>query len=161
MAFAAPTHDHQLETLRVRAADRMGAVTFAADRQLFRGGGHLRRVHALLELFLNADVTDSARGGNVVGVDARLEAVRREDAVCGMAARAHRGDNETALDEPLTVDALGIPLYDLELGAGISNRRLLSRAVAACAQGGDVEGKSRRRRIPLSEDVVGAGTLRA
>ena len=103
----------------------------------------------------------AARGGNVVAVDAGLEAVRREHAVRGMAARAHRADDEAALDEPRSMNALGIPLHDLELLARVANGGLLSRAVAAGAQRGDVEGKRGRQRVSLREDVVRAVTLRA
>ena len=161
MALSASVHDHELEPLRVRPADRVRAVAIGADRQLLRCGSHFRRVHALLELILNPDVAGSARRGDVVAVDAGSRAVRREHAVRGMAARAHGADDEAASNEPLAVDALLIMLDDVGLRARVTHRGLLPRAVTARAQGRDVQREGGRRRVLPREDVVRAVTLRA
>ena len=61
VAAAALAHDAELEALRVGAADGVRGVAVIAHRQLLVGLCDARRVHAALELLVDAGVTGAAR----------------------------------------------------------------------------------------------------
>src|SRR5450759_4607889 len=101
VAAAALTHDAQLESLRVRAADGVRGVAVIAHRQFLVGLCDAGRMHAALELLYNAVVIGAAGGGEVVAVGACRGAGAGEQAGRGGAARARRGEDEPAFDESL------------------------------------------------------------
>src|SRR3990170_2300713 len=143
VAAAALLHDLELETFGVGARDRVRGVAVVADRQLLVGLALERVVDALLELLLDPVVAAAARLRHVLAVDARERIGPRQDAEGGMAARAGGGDGESALQQALAVDALGVGLDDLVLQPLVAHRRLLALAVAAPAQLGHVGGERR------------------
>jgi len=161
MAPAALLHDVEAEVGEIGAPDGVRGVAIVAHRQLLRGVGHLRGVNAGDERLVDAVMAPPAGDRHVAGVDAGKQVARGELAVRGVAVGAIGRHRQPALQQPLAVNALIIIFHDIGLGAFITERRPLSRAVAIAAQGGKVARKGRRVGIVPAEDSVFAVTVRA
>lgn len=79
----------------------------------------------------------------------------------GVAAGAGCRDGQTALQQSLAVNALGIVLNDLVLGADVTHGSFLTLAVAARAKCRNVSHKRRGGRILLAQNAVRTMTLLA
>ncbi len=109
VGVAAPAliHHQEAEIGPVGAADGVRRVAVLARRQLpIRINRAVPRpVDAGLELLLDAVVARPACSSDVVGVDRRLGVIRRQGPVSTVAARTGGGHHQTALEQPLAVDA--------------------------------------------------------
>ena len=90
-----------------------------------------------MDLF-DLSVTLHAGRGDVVAIDAGSRVFVRQNVMGGMAARANGGDNETSLEETITVDGLGVIFQNMAFVDGTELRDLRPFFVARAAKGGDV-----------------------
>ena len=72
-----------------------------------------------------------------------------------VAVRADRGDHQSALEQPLAVDAHGVAGQDVRLGALAALSGLLPVAVAAPAELGHVAREGGRARVVAAQDMMG------
>ena len=161
MTPAALVHDVEAEVGEIGAPDGVRGVAIAAHRQLLGGVGHLGGVNAGDERLVDAVMAPPAGGRHVAGVDAGTQVAGGELAVRGVAVGAIGRHRQPALQQPLAVNALLIIFHDIGLGAFITERRPLPRAVAIAAQGRNVARKGRRVGIVPAQDSVFAVTVRA
>jgi len=146
VAFATLLHDSQLTIRRVRPNDgvrRMAVIAVrqlghAADAPLLIARVRCLGVHAGLVFFIDAVVAPPACGDDVVLADRGFGIARREFLVCGMTIRARRRQRQAAGQQPSAVDALGVVLDDVLLGAEVAHRRRRSLPVTFRAELGDI-----------------------
>jgi hypothetical protein len=134
MAPSAGVHDFKLETPLVGAAYCVSSVAIATYRQWLIRLRDEFRMNALPKLLFNAVVTFSACPGYFVAVDARKSVRSRQFPMRRVAIGARRCDNEAALQQPLSMDALGVSTDDLVLPSRIPNGGFLPFLMTASAK---------------------------
>lgn len=72
----------------------------------------------------------------------------------GVTVCALRGHRETALQQPLSMDTLGISLHDFVLGALVPHSRLASLPVTSRTKVRNMRRKRKGEGISLPEDLV-------
>ena len=149
-------HDLQLESLFIRASDRMRGMAIVADRQRFVRLPDQRCVHTLAELLFDSVVTVAACFRKILLMNARSRIAMREDVMRGMAVRTRCRYGQPALHQTASMNALRVTLDDFSFGAGVSHCGFLAFAMAGSAQVGDVRRERRRGRIFLAFDFMRA-----
>ena len=134
-------HNLQFESGLISPADRMCRVAIGADRQLLICMRHKWRVNAGFELFLDSVMTLSASGRHIRAIHARKRIRTRSYIVRSVTTRAHGRYGQSALHQPLAVNALRVVFDDLMLCADITDSRLFSFTMAACTEAWDIRGK--------------------
>ena len=116
------------------------------------------------KLLVNTLVTGSARPGDIDMMNARFRIGRWQYMVCCVAVGAHGRDYQAALQKSLAVNAHRVvanPVNNTVGGVPLTNYTI--RAMAACAEFGNVAGECWRQGIQLPPGLVSpmaAGTIR-
>src|SRR5208282_585914 len=113
------------------------------------------------ERLVDAVMAPAAGGRNVAGVDAGTQVAGGEFAVRRVAVGAIGRHRKPTLQQPPAVNAFLIIFHNIGLGAFITERRPLPRAVAIAAQSRNVAREGRRVGIVPAEDSVFAVTVGA
>ncbi len=121
MAPATLVHDVQLESLFVRALNRMRRVAVAAHRHLLVGLSCFCGVDTPRKLFFNPVVATAAGDGDIARVHAGSGVALRQNAMRSVATGTGRRDGQPALHQPPAVNALRVPLDDLVLASLFSD----------------------------------------
>lgn len=154
-------HDRELESLVVRPANRVCTVTVAARRQLFLRLRDKRRVNTLFILLFDTVMALAASLRDVLVIYRTERVLAWQSAVCRMAVRAHCRDDEAALQQSLTVDALCIMVRDVVFRALITDSGFLTFAMTFCAERRNPRWKCHRLRIRPLSNHMRAVTFRA
>jgi len=154
VAATALVHDRELEPFLVGAADRMGAMTVVAHRQLLRGLPGLGDMHAAGKLFLHAMMAPTARGGDVTWIDARERIGAGKNFVRRVTTGTCRCHGQTTAGQPLAVSALTVMLDYLMLIARVPYRRLLAFTMASRTEGRNIGGKCGGGGLGLAENLM-------
>ena len=118
-------------------------------------------MNALRKLLKDPVVTTRTCFRHICVIDTRLRVVFRQDMVRRVAVGTHGGHHQPALQKPLSVNALSVMLNDVVLRSRIADRRLLSFAMALCAELRNIDRECRRLLIasipgPVVAVAIGA-----
>ena len=143
VAAAALIHDVQPEIGQVGALDAVRRVAVAAHRKRLGRGMRGGRVNARDEHFVDAAMALGAGSGHVGAVHARACIAGGQFQVRAVAIGAIGGHGQPGLEQPSSVDALGVVLDDVLLLPGVPQGGLLAGPVALGAEVGDVAREGR------------------
>lgn len=130
-------------------------------REFLVGPADVRRVDAGREAIIDPAMALGTGGGDVGPVHGGAGVPPGQFAVGGVAIDAIRGNGEAGFQQSFAVDAFGVVLQNVGLGAVIANGSLLAGTVTLRAEARNVAGVAGRVGLCLAQDAVGPVAIAA